>query len=111
MQSQQLSNQVQLGKKTRAHPRVVAGFIVRIRNGHEIIVAMARDVSMVGLSIDAPLPEGKKFPLALSLPGEVRPIVAVGQVERSDDSGTALTFVDLAWNNLFALARFLSPRL
>jgi hypothetical protein len=105
------SYQIHLEKKTRAHPRVAANFVVRLLRGPEIIVAIARDVSMVGLSIDAPLDEGENLPLTLSLPGERRPIRALGRVERSTDAGTALTFVDLTWDNLFALARYLSPRL
>ncbi len=103
--------QVRRFRTARAHPRVEANFVVRIVCGPEVLVAIARDVSMVGLSIDAPLDEGLKVPLALSLPGEQRAIHVVGRVERSDPSGTALTFVDLGWDDLFALARYLSPRL
>jgi hypothetical protein len=106
----QVSKQPQF-KASRAHPRVDAGFVVRLIRGSEIIVALAENVSMVGLAIDAPLEEGDEIPLAISLPGERLSIHTMGRVERSGPSGSALTFVDLSWDGLFALARYLSPRL
>ncbi len=95
----------------RAHPRVPAGFVVRIIHNGRVGVAVARDLSMVGVSLDAALPLGAEVTLALCLPGEASTLLAGARVERSDDHGAALTFTDLSWPNLFALARFLSPRL
>ena len=110
MSQTHVSKQTQF-KASRAHPRVDAGFVVRLIRGAETIMALAADVSMVGLSIDAPLEQGADYPLAISLPGEKLTIYTLGRVERSNARGSALTFVDLSWDSLFALARYLSPRL
>lgn len=98
-------------RRIRAHPRVPASFMVRILQGGRALFARARDLSMVGLSVDTPLPVSEPVEVAIPLPGERAPMVTTGRVTRSDTSGTVLAFSDLSWDHLFALARFVSPRL
>jgi len=95
----------------RTHPRVPAGFAVEVRTKEGAWVAQARDVSMVGLLLLGFAARPKEvLELALSFPGDyVRAFR--GRVTRVHPEGVAVEFERLDWDDLFALARFLHPRL
>jgi hypothetical protein len=95
----------------RTHPRVPAGFAVEVRAADGAWVAQARDLSMAGLLLVGFAAEaGELLDLGVSLPGDqVRAFR--GRVTRVHGEGVAVEFERLDWDDLFALARFLHPRL
>jgi hypothetical protein len=95
----------------RTHPRVPAGFAVDVRTRDGIFTAQARDLSMAGLLlVGFSAQAGEMLPMSISLPGDqVRAFV--GRVTRVHTDGVAVEFERLDWDDLFALARFLHPRL
>ena len=95
----------------RVHPRVDADLSVKILTNGRAIAARARDLSMAGLFLEfeAP-PHQTRFTIALPLPGD-REVVTRCIVRRWEEDGVGLEFEDLDWEDLFALARFLHPRL
>ncbi len=95
----------------RTHPRVPAGFAVEVRTREGAWVAQARDLSMAGLLlVGFAAQAGEVLELFLSLPGDhVRAFR--GRVTRVHSEGVAVEFEQLDWDDLFALARFLHPRL
>jgi hypothetical protein len=73
--------------------------------------ATAKDLSLAGLrlvGLRAPL--GQRLLLSLPLPQD-RALHLRCSVVRQDRSGMAVEFDGLDWDDLFALARFLHPRL
>jgi hypothetical protein len=95
----------------RFHPRVRANFMVKLMvNGHSII-AKARDLSMAGLYLlsDAGT-VGEKLTVIIPLPRD-REVVTACRVKRRQPGGVAVEFAALDWDDLFALARYLHPRL
>lgn len=98
----------------RRHPRVPAGFLVKLRVGDRTLVQKARDLSMTGMLVDCDHAAiGERVQVELELPDEERPVSIAGQVLRaSRPYGTrAIHFMDFGWDDMFALARFLAPRL
>lgn len=98
----------------RRHPRVSAGFLVKLHTSRRILVQKARDLSMTGLSLEGcTAAVGERLVVEIPLPDEQRMVAVNGQVLRHDPAQgtTAVHFLDLDWDDMFALARFLSPRL
>lgn len=98
----------------RRHPRVSAGFLVKLHTGGRILVQKARDLSMTGLSLEGwTAPIGERLVIEIPLPNEQRMVAVPGQILRHDQGQgtTAVHFLDLDWDDMFALARFLAPRL
>lgn len=95
----------------RLHPRVDADLSVKVLSNGRAYAARARDVSMAGLFLECEAPRHQtRFTVALNLPGD-REVVARCLVRRWQEDGVGLEFEDLDWEDLFALARFLHPRL
>lgn len=96
----------------RQHPRVRAGFLVKMQLGSREVLARARDLSMVGLYLDGPLSRlPSEIDLRIPLPGQDRDVVTRCRVERADLEGVAVSFQRIDWNDLIRVARYLSPRL
>ena len=95
----------------RFHPRVEANLMVKLLLNGKAILAKARDLSMAGLCLlENPGIERDKVTVAIPLPGD-REVVTAAAVRRQGTGGLALEFDQLDWEDLFALARFLHPRL
>ena len=95
----------------RSHPRVPAGFSVEVRAPDGEWVAQARDLSMAGLHLVGFSAEpGERLELSIALPGDYLRLFR-GRVTRAHSEGVAVEFERLDWDDLFALARFLHPRL
>jgi hypothetical protein len=96
---------------TRFHPRVDAGFMVKLFTGGRAVLAKATDLSMAGLKLVGDFGHmDDRLTLAIPLPGD-REIVTQATVRRSSEENVALEFDQLDWDDMFALARFLHPRL
>ncbi len=96
---------------TRFHPRVEAGFMVKLFTGGRSVVAKATDLSMAGLRLVGDFGAADdRMTLAIPIPGD-REIVTQATVKRRGEEGLALEFDQLDWDDMFALARFLHPRL
>ena len=95
----------------RFHPRVEANFMVKLLVNGKAVVAKAKDLSMAGLLLlgDPEVPR-HWVTVSIPLPGD-REVVAPCHVRRKGADGVALEFEKLDWDDLFALARFLHPRL
>lgn len=97
--------------RERFHPRVEAGFMVKLLIDGKALIAKAQDLSMAGLLITGHTDlRRSKVSVAIPLPDD-REVVATCLVRRADDDGLALEFEHLDWEDMFALARFLHPRL
>jgi hypothetical protein len=97
--------------RERFHPRVDAGFMVKVLVDGRALVHKARDLSMAGLFVVGPLRDPRqRLTLSIPLPGD-REVVTTCQVRRVQDDGVAVEFDHVDWDDLFALARFLHPRL
>ena len=95
----------------RTHPRVPAGFGVEVRTKGGSFLAQARDLSMAGLLlVGCSAQPGDVLALGVSLPGDQLRAFQ-GRVTRVHPDGVAVEFERLDWDDLFALARFLHPRL
>src|SRR5687767_1234513 len=96
---------------TRFHPRVAAGLLVQIVREGRTSVVKAKDLSMAGLFLlGLKAEEGSRVVLQLELPGDFQ-VTTYAIVKRRQAHGAAVEFEDLDWDDLFALARFLHPRL
>ena len=94
----------------RFHPRVPANFMVKLLLDGKAVLAKALDVSMAGLRVTGPeWVQRDRLTVAVPLPG--REVVAGCRVRRRDGAAMALEFDELDWEDMFALARFLHPRL
>jgi PilZ domain len=90
---------------------VPAGFAVEVRAPDGAWVAQARDLSMAGLLlVGFAATAGELLELSVSLPGDQARAFR-GRVTRVHTEGVAVEFERLDWDDLFALARFLHPRL
>ena len=97
--------------RERQHPRVAANLPVEVRGPGMLRSAVAEDISLAGLRLlGLRAPVGATLTVALALPGD-RKLQLRCLVVRRDSTGVALEFEGLDWDNLFALARFLHPRL
>ncbi len=96
----------------RAHPRVPAGFLVKLQLGARMVLARARDVSMAGLFLDGPVSQlPRELRLSIPLPGVDRDVETTCRVERREARGVALSFAHIDWDDLLLVARYLAPRL
>ena len=96
---------------TRAHPRVEAGFMVKLFTDGRAMLAKASDLSMAGLNLIGDFPRAEeRVTLAIPIPGD-REVVTQATVRRRTPEELGLEFDQLDWDDLFALARFLHPRL
>jgi hypothetical protein len=96
---------------TRFHPRVDAGFMVKLFTGGRAVIAKATDLSMAGLKLVGDFGvEDDRMTLCIPIPGD-REVVTQATVRRRGEEGLALEFDQLDWDDMFALARFLHPRL
>ncbi len=95
----------------RFHPRVEAGFMIKLFSGGQSVVAKAKDLSMAGLKLLSELRRvDDRVTIAIPLPGD-REIVTQATVRRRSTNEVAVEFDQLDWEDMFALARFLTPRL
>ncbi|MFZ5441471.1 MAG: PilZ domain-containing protein [Myxococcota bacterium] len=96
---------------TRFHPRVEAGFMVKLFTGGRAVLAKATDLSMAGLKLVGDFASAdERLTLCIPLPGD-REVVTQATVRRRGEEELALEFDQLDWDDMFALARFLHPRL
>jgi len=101
----------QVGPVERYHPRVEANLMVKLLLNGRAILAKARDLSMAGLCLlEDPGLGRDRLTLAIPLPGD-REVVTSAAVRRKTTGGLGLEFDQLDWEDMFALARFLHPRL
>src|SRR5215468_1099308 len=97
--------------RERQHPRVAANLPVEVKAPGLLRQAVAEDISLAGLrGLGLRAPTGQSLLVALALPGDRR-LQLRCSVVRQDETGVALEFDGLDWEDLFALARFLHPRL
>jgi hypothetical protein len=95
----------------RSHPRVRANFMVKLQVNERTVLAKARDLSMAGLYLFGNVDGvGQTVGIRIPFPND-REVVAACQVKRRGPDGIGLSFASVEWDDLFALARFLYPRL
>jgi hypothetical protein len=76
-----------------------------------LIISKAHNLSMAGLYLEGvAAKEGELLTIALPLP-EDKEVITTCLVRRKSDEGIAVEFDQLDWEDLFALARYLHPRL
>ena len=96
---------------TRSHPRVDAGFMVKMHTNGRSVVAKAQDLSMAGLMLVGDFRDAEEtVTLAIPLPDD-REIVIRALVRRREEDELGLEFDQLDWDDIIALARYLHPRL
>lgn len=95
----------------RYHPRVDANFMVKVLMEDRAVLAKARDLSMAGLCLvgDFHHLDGL-ISLVIPLPND-REVKTRARIKRRDEEQLALEFEPLDWDDMFALARYLHPRL
>ena len=97
--------------RERQHPRVQANLPVQVRAPGLVRMAVAEDLSLAGLRIlGLRAPIGQALTILLPLP-EDRVLTLRCSVVRQDGTGVAVEYDGLDWEDLFALARYLHPRL
>jgi len=97
--------------RERYHPRVDTNLLVRVLINGRAVAAKARDLSMAGVYLAGDPTLGRNR-LALSIPlPDDREVVVQCRVRRRDADGVAVEFEQVDWEDLFALARYLHPRL
>ena len=94
----------------RYHPRVEATFMVKLKVNGRNLVAKAKDLSMAGLCLLGVPAITDVLTVSLPLPGD-REITTEARVTRRSAGGIGLQFAALDWDDMIALARYLSPRL
>jgi hypothetical protein len=95
----------------RFHPRVQAGFMVKLGTRGRAVVAKASDLSMAGLRLLGDFGAiGDRLAISIPLPNDEQ-INTSGTIRRRSEAGVAVEFDQLDWDDLFALARFVHPRL
>lgn len=94
----------------RFHPRVEANLMVKIFHQGRVLVAKAKDLSMAGVYLVGIDAQVERLEVSIPLPND-REIVTTCEVKRRHLDGIAVEFEHLDWDDLFALARFLHPRL
>ncbi|MFO0594286.1 MAG: PilZ domain-containing protein [Myxococcaceae bacterium] len=96
---------------TRFHPRVDAGFMVKLFTGGRSVLAKATDLSMAGLKLVGDFAAADdRMTLCIPIPGD-REVVTQATVRRRNEEGLAVEFDQLDWDDMFAIARYLHPRL
>lgn len=96
---------------TRAHPRVDAALMVKLKLNGRAVSARAVNLSMAGLCLQGEFHElGDSVLLAIPLPDD-KHVITHAMVRRREGGRIGLEFAQLDWEDMFALARFLHPRL
>ena len=96
---------------TRAHPRVDAALMVKLKLNGRAVSARAVNVSMAGMCLQGEFHElGDSVLLAIPLPDD-KHVITHAIVRRREEGRIGLEFAQLDWEDMFALARFLHPRL
>lgn len=96
---------------TRGHPRVDANFMVKLFTRGRAVLAKADNLSMQGLRVLGDFfAAEERVTLAIPLPDD-REVVTKATVRRRGEEAIAVEFDQLDWDDMFALARFLHPRL
>lgn len=96
---------------TRSHPRVDAGFMVKLFTQGKAVLAKADNVSMQGLRVVGDFfASEERLTLSIPLPDD-REVVTQATVKRREEEAIAVEFDQLDWDDMFALARYLHPRL
>ena len=96
---------------TRAHPRVDAALMVKLKLNGRAVSVRAVDVSMAGLCLQGEFNVlGDSVMVAIPLPDD-KQVITHARVCRRNDGRVGLEFAQLDWEDMFALARFLHPRL
>lgn len=97
--------------RERQHPRVSANLPIEVRAPGLLRQAVAEDISLAGLRVlGLRAPIGQSLIVGIALPGDRR-VQLRCSVVRQEATGVAVEFDGLDWDDLFALARFLHPRL
>lgn len=96
---------------TRFHPRVGANLMVKLKLNGKAVSARSSDLSMAGLCLQGEFPDLEdQVTLAIPLPDD-KHVITQAKVAWRDGGRVALEFAQLDWEDMFALARFLHPRL
>ena len=96
---------------TRFHPRVGANLMVKLKVNGRAVSARSMDLSMAGLCLQGEFPELEdQVTLAIPLPDD-KHVITEAKVKWRNGGKVALEFEQLDWEDMFALARFLHPRL
>ena len=93
----------------RYHPRVAADLTVKVLMNGRAYPARAKDLSMAGLYLLGAYQDAEKVTVAIPLPG--REVVSICRVVRRHPDGVGLEFDSIDWEDMFALARYVHPRL
>ncbi len=94
----------------RFHPRVEATFMVKLWVNGRALLTKAKDLSMAGLCLVGNPAVADEVKVTLPLPDD-RVIVTQATVKRRVNGELGLEFAQLDWDDMFALARYLHPRL
>lgn len=101
----------QLSAAERYHPRVATDLTVKLAVNGRAYLVKACNLSMAGLQLRGyPASPGERITIAIPLPKD-REVVVGCEVRRWTDKGIAVVFDRLDWEDMFALARYLHPRL
>ena len=96
---------------TRFHPRVDAQLRVKLKLNGRAVVALSTDLSMAGLCLQGDFPEiANQVTLAIPLP-DGKHLITEAKVKWREAGKVALEFEQLDWEEMFALARLIHPRL
>lgn len=93
----------------RYHPRVAADLTVKVLMNGKAYPARAKDLSMAGLYLLGAYQGVDKVTVAIPLPGHE--LVSICRVARRLPDGVGLEFDSIDWEDMFALARYMHPRL
>ena len=95
----------------RYHPRVAPTFMAKVLIDGKSVLAKARDLSMDGLSLVGDFHHlGDRISLSIPLPND-REVKTRARIKRRGEEQLAVEFEPLDWDDMFALARYLHPRL
>lgn len=100
-----------MNPRERFHPRVESDLMVKVVISGRSVLTKANDLSMNGIYLAGDPTLGRdRFQVVVPLPND-REVVTECRVCRRDADGVAVEFDRLDWEDLFALARYLHPRL
>lgn len=96
------------------HPRVQESFTVRLEVGERLFMAVAHELSVTGLLVESPvLPPAGELTVAMPIAGQVMKVQArvVRASPRLDGVDLALSFLDLEWDEICAIARAVAAKM
>ena len=95
----------------RYHPRVDANFMVKVLIDGKSVGAKAFHLSMFRRSLVGDFHHlGDRISLSIPLPND-REVKTRARIKRRGEEQLAVEFEPLDWDDMFALARYLHPRL